>query len=63
VVRPPPRRYAGVPRTINKNIYDEQGYTPLDKMKPETINPFEIYLDLDCVTHIKEAINKWEVTL
>jgi hypothetical protein len=32
-------------------------------MKPETINPFGIYLDLDCVTHIEEATDKWELAL
>jgi hypothetical protein len=45
LVRPLLRGYVGVANTINKNIYNEQGYTPLDKMKPKTIDPFEIYLD------------------
>ena len=29
-------------------------------MKNEPINPFGIYLNLDCVTNIEEAIDKWE---
>ncbi|GJW94617.1 hypothetical protein Tco_0174289, partial [Tanacetum coccineum] len=32
-------------------------------MKNEPINPFGIYLDLDCVNNTKEAIDKWETAL
>lgn len=33
-------------------------YTPYDKMKGEPINPFGIYLNIDCITNIEEAIDK-----
>ena len=38
-------------------------YTPLEKMKSDSINPFGIYLDLECVNNVEEAIDKWETTL
>lgn len=49
---------SGVTSMINKT-QDEQGYTPHDKMKPESINPLRIYLDLYYVTHVEEATDKW----
>ena len=32
-------------------------------MKNEPINPFGIYLDLDCISNTEEAIDKWEAAL
>lgn len=31
-------------------------------MKNEPINPFEIYLDLDCISNIEEEIDEWKTT-
>lgn len=38
-------------------------YTPLETIKNEPINPFGVYLDLDCTNNIEEVIDKWETTL
>ena len=46
---------------VTKNI-DKEEYKPLNKMRTEAINHFGIYLNLDCVTNVKEAIDKWETT-
>ncbi|KAL5822898.1 hypothetical protein ACOSQ4_020798 [Xanthoceras sorbifolium] len=32
-------------------------------MKNENINPFGIFLNLDCVSNVEEAIDKWETSL
>ena len=45
------------------NNYDKSQYTPSEKMRNEPINPYEIYLDLDCVNNVEEAIDKWETAL
>ena len=44
------------------NNYDKSQYTPLEKMRNEPINPYGIYLDLDCVNNVEEVIDKWETT-
>ncbi|GJY98856.1 hypothetical protein Tco_0516286 [Tanacetum coccineum] len=46
-------------------IKDEKNekFTPYVSMKNEPINPFGIYLDLDCVNNNEEAIDKWETAL
>ena len=41
----------------------KDGHTPMDKMRTEAINLFEIYLDLDCVSNVEEATDKWELHL
>ena len=33
------------------NYYDKSQYTPSEKMRNEPINPYGIYLDLDCVNN------------
>jgi len=45
---------------INSTIKYIDNYKPLEVMKNEPINPFGIYLDLDCVNNTEEAIDKWE---
>ncbi|KAL5834570.1 hypothetical protein ACOSQ4_014067 [Xanthoceras sorbifolium] len=52
-----PTGYAGLSSLPNDN------YTPLKKMRNENINPFGIFLDLDCVSNVEEAIDKWETSL
>ena len=32
-------------------------------MRNEPINPYGVYLDLDCVNNVEEAIDKWETAL
>lgn len=54
------RGYVGVSTAYQQLL---EKYTRYDKMKGESINPFGIYLDIDCITNIKEAIDKWEITL
>lgn len=54
------RGYAGL-STVYQQIPDK--YTPYDKMKGEPINPFGIYLIIDCITNVEEAIDKWETAL
>ncbi len=45
---------------IKSTIRQEDNYRPYPSMKNEPINPFGIYLDLDCVNNTEEAIDKWE---
>ncbi|GJW64384.1 hypothetical protein Tco_0116268 [Tanacetum coccineum] len=47
------RGYAAVQSTIKK----KEKYVPYEVMKNEPINPFGIYLDLDCISNADEAIN------
>lgn len=37
-------------------------HTLVESMKNEPINPFGIYLYLDCIRNTEEAIDKWETT-
>ncbi|XP_055822091.1 uncharacterized protein LOC129890593 [Solanum dulcamara] len=55
----PSRAYAG----INAAIRTKDSHTPVGSMKTEAINPFGIYLDLDCINNTEEAIDKWETSL
>lgn len=48
---------------ITSALKNEENYTPYEKMKNEPINPFGIYLDLDCISNTQEAIDKWETAL
>ena len=52
----PTSGYAGLMSSVRK----EDNFTPYESLKNEPINPFGIYLNLDCVTNIEEAIDKWE---
>lgn len=52
----PTQGYAAMMTTIRK----EENYKPYESMKNEPINPFGIYLDLDCISNTEEAIDKWE---
>ncbi|KAL5736745.1 hypothetical protein ACOSQ2_031533 [Xanthoceras sorbifolium] len=70
--REPPLRktYTGTAQTRNPLGYAEltsipspDNYTPLEKMRNEHINPFGLFLNLDCVTDVEEAIDKWETSL
>ena len=38
-------------------------YSPMDHLRPEGINPFGIYLDLDCNPDISSTLDKWETSL
>jgi hypothetical protein len=38
-------------------------YIYIGSMANEPINPFGIYLNLDCVTNLDEDIDKWETAL
>ena len=42
-----------------KQEYD----SPLDRLRPEGINPFGIYLDLDCNPDISSTLDRWETSL
>ncbi|GKF24388.1 hypothetical protein Tco_0076710 [Tanacetum coccineum] len=63
----PTEGYVALKTTIRKKakIKDEKNekFTPYESMKNEPINPFGIYLDLDCVNNTEEAIDKWETAL
>lgn len=63
----PTEGYAVIKTTIKKRdkAKDENNekYKPYESMKNEAINPFGIYLDLDCVNNTEEAIDKWETAL
>lgn len=48
--------YAAVQSSMKK----KEKYVPYEVMKNEPINPFGIYLDLDCVSNADEAIDIWE---
>ncbi|GKB24312.1 hypothetical protein Tco_0863713 [Tanacetum coccineum] len=52
------RGYAVVQSTIKK----KEKYVPYEVMKNEPINPFGIYLYLDCISNVDEAIDIWETT-
>jgi hypothetical protein len=52
----PARGYAAITTTVK----NEDNYKPYQSMKNEPINPFGIYLDVDCVNNTEEAIDKWE---
>ena len=42
-----------------KQEYD----SPMDRLRPEGINPFGIYLDLDCNSDISSTLDRWETSL
>ena len=42
-----------------KQEYD----SPMDRLRPEGINPFGIYLDLDCNPDISSTLDRWETSL
>ena len=42
-----------------KQEYD----SPMDCLRPEGINPFGIYLDLDCNPDISSTLDRWETSL
>ena len=37
--------------------------SPIDRLRPEGINPFGIYLDLDCNPDISSTLDRWETSL
>ena len=37
--------------------------SPMDKLRPEGINPFGIYLDLDCNSNISFTLDRWETSI
>ena len=37
--------------------------SPIDKLRPEGINPFGIYLDLDCNPDISSTLDRWETSI
>ena len=37
--------------------------SPMDKLRPEGINPFGIYLDLDCNSDISSTLDRWETSI
>ena len=37
--------------------------SPMDRLRPEGINPFGIYLDLDCNPDISSTLDRWETSL
>ena len=41
----------------------EENDSPMDKLKPEGINPFGIYLDLDCNPNISSTLDRWETCI
>ena len=42
-----------------KQEYD----SPMDRLRPEDINPFGMYLDLDCNPDISYTLDRWETSL
>ncbi|PWA38749.1 hypothetical protein CTI12_AA579590 [Artemisia annua] len=58
----PTEGYSAIKTTNKKGdkAKDEKNekYKPYESMKNEPINPFGIYLDLDCVNNPEEAIDK-----
>ena len=42
-----------------KQEYD----SPMDRLRPEGINPFGIYLYLDCNPNISSTLDRWETSL
>ena len=36
---------------------------PMDNLRPEGINPFCIYLDLDCKPNISSTLDRWETSI
>ena len=42
-----------------KQEYD----SPMNRLRPEGINPFRIYLDLDCNPDISSTLDRWETSL
>ena len=60
----PTEGYAAIKATIKKgDKAKDEKYKPYESMKNEPINPFGIYLDLDCINNTEEAIDKWETAL
>ena len=41
----------------------EENDSPIDKLRPEGINPFGIYLDLDCNPDISSTLDRWETSI
>ena len=37
--------------------------SPMDNLRPEGINPFGIYLDLDCNPNISSTLDRWETSI
>ena len=37
--------------------------TPVENIKPEGVNPFGVYLNLDCQSDIESVIDQWETSL
>ena len=60
-------RYSRTPTTMGTTyVHDsvKQEYdSPMDHLRPEGINPFGIYLDLDCNPDISSTLDKWETSL
>jgi hypothetical protein len=50
--------YAG----LSSYLKPKDSFTPVGSMANEPIIPFGIYLNLDCITNIEEAIDKWEIS-
>ena len=59
-IRPEPKGGYPIHHTYNN---DKSQYTPSEKMRNEPINPYGIYIDLDCINNVEEAIDKWETAL
>ena len=47
---------------VHESIKQEYD-TPMDRLRPEGINPFGIYLDLDCNPDISSTLDRWETSL
>ena len=41
----------------------EENDSPMDKLKQEGINPFGLYLDLDCNLDISSTLDRWETCI
>ena len=60
-------RYARTPTArgtayVHESIKQEYD-SPVDRLRPEGINPFGIYLDLDCNPDISSTLDGWETSL
>ena len=57
--RTPTARGTTYVHSFVKQEYD----SPMDQLRPEGINPFGIYLDLDCNPDISSTLDRWETSL
>ena len=47
---------------VHENVKQEFD-SPMDRLRPEGINPFGISLDLDCNPDISSTLDRWETSL